>query len=96
MLIYVISFSNAEMGATNSKAPAVTVLERVVPQSDTFPWSINHGKLANGGKCSIFVHKKGGPGSPKRCQQFVKNLKLCRHPYLLHYIESQVKYVLIG
>ena len=79
------------MGASNSKAPAVTVLERVVAQSEHFPWSINHGKLANGNKCSIFVHKKSGPGSAKKCQQLIKNLKLCRHPYLLHYIESQVR-----
>ena len=78
------------MGAANSKAPAVNVLDRVVSQSQTFPWSINHGTLANGNKCSIFVHKKSGPGSAAACLQLIKNLKSCRHPYILRYIESQV------
>lgn len=77
------------MGAANSRAPAVNVLDRVVAQSQSFPWSINHGTLSNGNKCSIFVHKKSGPGSEALCLQFIKNLKLCRHPYILRYIESQ-------
>ena len=78
------------MGTTNSKVPAVNVEDRLVSQSDKFPWSINNGTLTNGSKCSIFVHKKNGSGSVDTCQQFIKNIKLCRHPYILHYIESKV------